>query len=183
MLKNLVRRLGFSIAEILVALTIIAILAAVLIPGLSGHVIRSDAGRIASDLTVLQTAIENFASDVHRYPANITQLTTAITGTDTDVNGANYPTNLVPKWKGPYVNRDVFGNLGTVAMNSSFGTLAGANSITYVTITLTAVQQRDFANIEDILDTGTTSSTSSSAGIVRWSSTNSSLTFLAVPLI
>lgn len=184
MLTRLTRKIGFTIAEILVALSILAILAAVLIPSLSSHVIRSDAGRIASDLTALQTAIQSFSSDVHRYPLNTTELTTALTGASNDLNGAPIPSSLQAKWKGPYVSRDVFGNIGIATLSTTFTAVVGDNSITYVAITLTGVSASDFANIEDILDSGTRSSTSSTKGSVRWTSASGgTLTFLALPLI
>jgi prepilin-type N-terminal cleavage/methylation domain-containing protein len=172
---------GFSIAEILVALSIIAILSAVLIPTLGGHIRRSDAGRISSDLTAMQSAIHAFAEDVHRYPGSVTDLLVAIDGSGFDVNGAPYPANLTPKWKGPYLERDPSTSLGVVGLNTSFGTLAGANAITYLKITLTSVSFKDFQTIEDILDSGTPSSTSSTLGVVRYSGTT--LTYLAVPLL
>lgn len=175
-------RRGFSVAEILVALMIMALLSAVIIPSIGGHVRRSDAGRIAADLTVLQSAIHAFAADVHRYPLNVSQLMNPINGSGFDVNGAPFPSNLTPKWKGPYIERDPSTSLGVVGLNTTFSTLAGSNAISYLTISLTSVPLRDFENIEAILDEGTASSTSSTAGAVRYSSTATTLTFLAVPL-
>lgn len=177
------KKQGFSVAEILVALMIMALLSAVLIPAIGGHVRRSDAGRIAADLTVVQSAIHSFAGDIHRYPANVSELMNAVTGLSTDVNGAPFPANLTPKWKGPYLERDPSTSLGVVGLNTTFGTLVGANGITYLTIMLTSVPSTDFGNIEAILDEGTATSTSSTAGAVRYSAGTTTLTFLAVPLL
>src|SRR5881398_2325208 len=88
-------RRGFTLAEVLVTLAIVAIMAAVLLPALNQQIAKGDTGRLASDLTNIQTAAQAFLSDVHRYPATLSQLTTAV-GT-TDINSATIPTALQSK--------------------------------------------------------------------------------------
>src|SRR6266550_2689580 len=87
MLRTAKTRRGFTLAEVLVTLAIIAIMAAILLPALNSQISKGDAGKIASDLTNIQQAAQAFVSDVHRYPADLTQLTTSV-GT-TDINGAS----------------------------------------------------------------------------------------------
>lgn len=173
---------GFTLAEVLVTLSIIAIMAAVLLPALNSQIGKGDAGRVASDLTNIQTGAQAFLSDVHRYPSSLTHLTTAIQTTDKDILGAFYPSTLVAKWKGPYVQKDAISPSGIGSFTSSFGTTTGGNSVNYLSIALTNVSQADFAKIEDLLDEGNLSTTSSTSGLVRYSSTNSTLTYLALPI-
>jgi prepilin-type N-terminal cleavage/methylation domain-containing protein len=177
-------RKGFTLAEVLVTLSIIAIMAAVLLPALNSQIGKGDAGRVASDLTNLQTGAQAFLSDVHRYPSSVTHLTTQITGSQTDRLGAQYPSTLVAKWKGPYVQKDIIAPSGVGTISSSFTSVAGGNGVNYLTITLSNVSPADFAKIEDILDEGNSSSTSSTTGLVRYSSTAASgtLTYLALPI-
>src|SRR5438552_3028167 len=78
---------GFTLAEVLVTLAIIAVMAAVLLPALNSQLSKGDTGRLESDLTTIQSAAQAFVSDVHRFPANVAALTTAITSGTVDLNG------------------------------------------------------------------------------------------------
>jgi prepilin-type N-terminal cleavage/methylation domain-containing protein len=171
---------GFTLAEVLVTLAIIAIMAAVLLPALNQQIAKGDTGRLASDLTNIQTAAQAFLSDVHRYPSTLAQLTTAVTGND--INQAAIPAALQLKWKGPYISRDVVSNTGGGGTIASSFSIVTSNSIPYLTVTVSPIASADFSNIEQVLDEGTTSSTSSTAGNIRWTSTGSTLTFLALPI-
>ena len=175
-------RRGFTLAEVLVTLAIIAIMAAVLLPALNQQISKGDTGRLASDLTNIQTAAQAFLSDVHRYPSTLSQLTTAV-GT-TDINSIAIPAALQAKWKGPYISRDVVSNTGgggTIA-DAFQKVTATTSNIPYLTINVTPIAPSDFANIEAVLDEGTASSTSSSAGNIRYNAASSTLSFLALPI-
>lgn len=177
------RRYGFTLAEVLVTLSIIAIMAAVLLPALNSQIGKGDAGRVASDLTNIQTGAQAFLSDVHRYPANLTHLTSQITVGQTDMLGNSYPSQLAAKWKGPYVQKDAVTPSGIGTFVSAFTTATGTNSINYLTVQLTGVSIQDFARIEELLDENISTSTSSTSGLVRWSSTSGgTLSYLALPI-
>jgi hypothetical protein len=88
----------------------------------------------------------------------------------------------VAKWKGPYVQKDAISPSGIGTFTSTFSQVAGTNGINYLSVSLTNVSAADFARIEDLLDEGNSSSTSSTSGLVRYSSTNSTLTYLALPI-
>lgn len=176
------KRRGFTLAEVLVTLSIIAIMAAVLLPALNSQIGKGDAGRVASDLTNIQTGAQAFLSDVHRYPSSLAHLTTAITSANTDILGSTYPNALASKWKGPYLQKDAISPSGLGSIQTAFTTTTGANSINYLSVVLNNVSHADFQRIEDLLDEGINSSTSSTSGLVRYSSTSSNLTYLALPI-
>jgi hypothetical protein len=76
----------------------------------------------------------------------------------------------------------VIANTASGIISNAFGTATGANSVSYLTVTVTNLSAADFANVENILDEGTASSTSATAGSIRYSAGSSSLTFLAIPI-
>src|SRR6185503_15499778 len=61
--KNL-RLIGFTLAEILVALALISLMAAVLLPTVAGQLLKGDAARTAEDLNAIRSGIEQFLADV-----------------------------------------------------------------------------------------------------------------------
>jgi prepilin-type N-terminal cleavage/methylation domain-containing protein len=174
-------RRAFSIAEILVALAIMAILSAVIIPRMNAHISEADAANIAGDLVTIQGAIKAFASDVHRYPGKIKQLSEIIDGNAKDINASSYPSNLVGNWQGPYLVRDLTDYIGIADIDASIKPVTGDNGVKYATIQINNLPFTEFAKIEKILDAGTSDATSSTAGVITYSGTT--LKFLAVPLM
>jgi type IV pilus assembly protein PilE len=171
---------GFTLAEVLVTIAIIAIMAAVLLPALNNQLSKGDTSRIASDLTNLQSGIQAFVSDIRQYPASTNQLVSTLSGSD--INGVTFTASAIADWKGPYVSRDVLSNTGGRASIASAFSKTSTNSTDFLTISLSPITADQFASLEGALDEGTTSSTSTSAGIIRYSSVSSTLFFLVTPI-
>lgn len=172
---------GFTLAEVLVTLAIIATMAAVLLPALNSQLSKGDAGRVASDLVTIRTGSQAFLSDVHRYPGTITQLTTSVGTTDLLVQPI--PTVLAGKWKGPYVNKGVVLNTSVGVISDAFTSVSTTNGINFLTISITGVALSDFQKIEDIIDEGVSAATASSTGQIRWLVASSgTLQYLALPI-
>ncbi len=175
-------RRGFTLAEVLVTIAILAILAAVLLPAVNSQLAKGDTARLTADLTSLRTGAQSFVSDVHKFPSTVAELTTAISSGSTDIDAVTFSSALVTRWKGPYVDREVVSNTAGGTISPTFSTLVGANAITYLTTTVTGVTGADFASVENVIDEGTSSTTSSSAGSIRYNSASSTLTFLLLPI-
>ena len=167
-------RQGFTLPEVLVTLAIVATLAAVLLPALNSQLSKGDAGRAASDLVSLQTAIGAFASDVRRYPGDMAQLNDTAAFT-TDINGASLA-NLKTKWKGPYLTKTlVSGNMPTAFGATILGDFDPLTS--YLVIELTNITQTDFNKVDQIID----ETVSATSGQLRWV-TGDTARFYATPL-
>ena len=180
------RRKGFSLAEILVALAILAALAAVLIPAVAGQISKSDVTRTMQDLTSIRTGIEQFVADVHRYPGKVSQLGNQITTLQMDVNNALYPAGLVGRWKGPYLGRDTLpGGYQTgfgAVVRDSVVKLTFQAGVNYATVVIAGITQTDFNRMDAEID-GTVSATT---GLLRWVTGGGSgvdtVKFLTIPI-
>ena len=189
--KQTLRLIGFTLAEILVALALIALLAAVLLPTVAGQILKGDAARVQQDLQAVRGGIDQFLADVHRYPGKYSDLSTKITTDNTkylDINGAAYSSGLVSKWSGPYVTKDTqnavietgFG--GTI--QNGLGLSANTNGINYVTIRIHGIAPADYDKIDQAIDgTATACPACRSNGLLRLvTSTIDTTKFLAVPV-
>jgi prepilin-type N-terminal cleavage/methylation domain-containing protein len=107
MSKN-VRRRGFTLPEVLVTITIVAVLAAVVVPAVLNQVSKGDTASVAGDVDALRTAISNFTTDTRHYPKSIHDLVSRPLFSENDLFGVQYGQTAVNAWKGPYfpINQD-----------------------------------------------------------------------------
>jgi general secretion pathway protein G len=173
---------GFTLAEILVALALMAVLAAVLLPTVAGQILKGDASRTTQDLQAIRSAAEQFLADVHRYPGKYTDLSKAITTSDKDILGANYTSGLTAKWKGPYIAATDTGTTGFGgAMQGTFGKfLNSTNNVNYLGVMILGISGPDFDKIDEQID-GTPANRT--AGLMRWVTGSPDTTrFFAIPI-
>lgn len=182
--KNIVSGRGFTLAEILVALALMAVLAAVLLPTVAGQIMKGDAGRVMQDLQAVRGGVEQFLADVRRYPGRYSDLSKVVATTNTDALGSAYNAGQVSRWKGPYVTKDTVNSQVETgfggAIRNPFGLFTNTNAIQYVTIVVTGISGPDFDKIDEQMD-GVVGRTS---GLLRWNSTGGidSTKFLALPI-
>ena|SRR5437667_3086313 len=99
---------AFTLAEILVALTIVALLTAVIVPTIGGKLRQSEATAIADERTNLTTAINAYRENVLKYPYKLDLLTnTPVAGSSQDICGTLMVATNVSKWQGPYLSRPI----------------------------------------------------------------------------
>jgi prepilin-type N-terminal cleavage/methylation domain-containing protein len=114
-MKKLIRR-GFTLPEILVTVTVIAVLASVVVPTVLQYASKGDAPSVATEIDALKKGIIGFTADTRHYPRSLYQLSTKIdtvTGTTdstaSDLSSAKYSDADVALWKGPYFEGTVTG--------------------------------------------------------------------------
>ena len=185
--KSFIRRVGFTLAEILIALALIAVLAAVLLPSVAGQIMKGDSGRTMQDLDAVRAGVDQFLADVHRYPMRVSHLTTKVLGTDKDVHGTLYPTGLASKWTGPYVTKTLndVGVLPTgfgAVIRDSLQKVTNTNSVQYVTVIIAGIDSAAFARLDLEIDGPSTSlANSRTLGLLRWV-TGDTAKYLATPI-
>lgn len=174
--------LGFTLVEVLVILAIIAVLAGVLVPVVTNQIRKAETGRVTSDLNGIRTGVEAFISDVKRYPNEIADLSSALDGTDEDINGDTYPTGLQNNWDGPYIDRVM---VSADSLDTGFGgmiqdTLQSVdhpgNNVAYLTVAITSIGEADFDEVDAVIDDGD----GPAAGRLHF--TNDTLKYLAIPI-
>jgi prepilin-type N-terminal cleavage/methylation domain-containing protein len=178
------RAQGFTLAEVLVAITLIVALSAVLIPSIARHTSRAHAQRVAGDLQTVSDAIHYFYASVERLPANLGQLETqpATDGTAPALlPGTTIPADLARKWKGPYLRqRNLASPVPTgfgAAIASAIGT-GTLNGVVYATLSVTGLKSSEFAAVDRILDGGD----GAAAGDFRYDSGSSAATYFSTPV-
>lgn len=89
-------RRGFTLMEMLVVITIIAILAALIVPQLINKADQARVAKAKSDIASLDTAIQTYRLEVGKYPS-----------TDDGLNALVTQPSDAPNWKGPYVTHAI----------------------------------------------------------------------------
>jgi prepilin-type N-terminal cleavage/methylation domain-containing protein len=167
-MKTRKRKRGFSLGEILVAVAITAVIAAVVIPSIGGQLNKGDVGRVSGDLTSIQNAVQQFLADVRRYPSAMASLQakpSAATAADTGANGSGqYTATQVARWRGPYMTKD-FSSSALTGFSGSFVTLFKVCNATgtctanpagqrYLTVLLPGLSSLEMAQIDSSMDDG-----------------------------
>lgn len=65
------RRGGFTLAELVVVVAVVAFLAAIAAPNLQRAIVKARAAEAVSDLQVVRVAVLNYHADNHTYPGDV----------------------------------------------------------------------------------------------------------------
>jgi len=107
----ILRRRGFTLAEVLIALAIAATMAAVLFPAMAAQLRRGQSAATASALSNLRDAIAAYRGNVSDYPRTLSQLTNALVVGATDACGNVVSAAQRAAWRGPYLTQNISGNM------------------------------------------------------------------------
>lgn len=88
------RRSGYSLIEVLIAVAIVALLAALIAPRLFGQLDSSQITAARTQIRMIETALDSYRLDIGRYPAPEEGLAAL----------AAPPPDLVDRWNGPYLD-------------------------------------------------------------------------------
>lgn len=185
------RKSGFSLAEILVAIAIVAVVAAVVIPSIGGQLRSGDESRVQQDLMNIRGGIEQFLADVRRYPKSVGQLTNLPLVTHSGLVGGVFNTGQVGRWRGPYLSKDSVSALKTgydVTLTSSFDTLSlslsglafSATGTRYLRLILAGFDSTNALRLDQKMDDGDLLT-----GQIRWTvntATLDTLYYLTLPV-
>jgi general secretion pathway protein G len=89
-------RKGFTMIEILVVIVIIATLASAVVLTVADKPDQAKVARAKADISVMETALENFRLDMNRYPTEEDGLKALVKRPEDDEDD---------RWKGPYIKR------------------------------------------------------------------------------
>lgn len=162
-------RPGFSLAEILVAIAIIALLLAVIVPTVTSRIRDGQGSAIARTVSSLRDGLLEYRADVRRYPTHLRYLSAA-PGSATDICGQAVPASFLANWKGPYVNRAI----GTTGIKVDEATVLDSIVRTPTTFTATTtgvlairVEEVDSA-VARLIERDHDVAADFTAGTIRW---------------
>lgn len=95
-------RRGFTLMEVVITLSIIAIVAAILVPMISNNIRTARLARAQSDVATIGKAIAQFHQDMARWPVNSGATQCAILFSDVDATNDGIPDNssIPAAWSG-----------------------------------------------------------------------------------
>ena len=176
MLKR--RREAMTIVEVLIALAILAIIAAVVLPTTAGQLRDGHAAALANQLANLRDAIGNYRQNVGAYPISLTQLTTQPVG-GADACGTALSNPEVNAWRGPYINQNIVGNMpvGSAIVVASL-TRAPAGTIGLLQIRAARVENDIASELEEQFDGNANFAT----GTILWTAAGDDTLTFQIPI-
>ena len=180
---------GFTILELVVALTMVVVMLAVIVPSVKTRLDQAQASSLQTTLDGVLLGIRNYKTNVARYPQRLQQLSyIPTTNRPFDICGNNI-LGSASKWRGPYVSVQIDTTSPTDPA-SPRGLPIGdyvANDLlvrspTYsstpgrVEVQVPDVIKDDYTNLNLLVDGQSvpplTANGSDTAGTVRWTSTS-----------
>jgi type II secretion system protein G len=180
---------GFTLLEILVALVLIGLLAGALVPTVVNQLGRGETNRLVEDLTAIEGASKSFRVDVQRWPGGLRNLVTQPSTSDVSLTGATYPSALISRWRGPYLERgsipgDTIVTAGGGVILPTFTSVAWGGT-NFFTVKVKGITQENARAARLVMDGDT--AVAATSGRVRWKtgggSSPDTLIFHAAPAL
>ena len=105
---------GFTLMELMVVISMIGILTAVSVVGISSHRAKGRDGQRVANINAIAVSLQNYYAQYHQYPAdlNILQTSGFLTTVPEDPQGGGYVYNPTPDG-GPYTGYTLSASLET----------------------------------------------------------------------
>ena len=149
-------RRGFTLAEVLVALAILAIVGAFVIPVVFSQIRASQVAALSQTYAGLSQGIAEFKRATTRYPLLLSSLTAAPAATDDDICGNDLGATNATLWRGPYATRQITTSgvlVGEYTIRNTLRRVAGTP--VFLMIDAAAVSADVVTDLESQLDAGT----------------------------
>jgi prepilin-type N-terminal cleavage/methylation domain-containing protein len=166
---------AFSLVEILVAVAIVTIVAAFVIPMVFSRVSDASIDRQASTLTTLAQATMTYHDHVGMWPSSLTQLTTAPAPGATNLCGNAMAAKDTARWLGPYVNFAIAGDI-SIEGNTILAALVRSPSASAAPGVLQIRLQFPESSVRTTMQTLLDTDGDPLAGVIRWSGTDPTVT-------
>lgn len=161
---------GFTAVEILVAMAIVAVLSAIVVPEIMGRIRDSRRSALSQTLFGLTQGIAEYKKAVTRYPQKLSLLTTApVLGVAEDACGNLLSGTNINNWRGPYVSRQLLATgipMGDGNIADSLERVAGPP--TYLLMRVTNVDRSIALLLESELDAPPPALPDSATGTIRF---------------
>ncbi|HVX39838.1 MAG TPA: prepilin-type N-terminal cleavage/methylation domain-containing protein [Gemmatimonadaceae bacterium] len=180
---------GFTLPEILVSITLLAILAAVVVPTIASQVKKGDPTRMGNDFLAIRGGVEQFLSDVRKYPKSIGQLTSQISTSMSPLVGSSFGKADSARWRGPYLTKDSVAADTTgygLGITQPFDTMSlavsgnqrGSGKL-YLVATVLGIDTLSWQQVDQLFDDG-----QSLTGTIRWrkGTSTDTLRYLVMPI-
>ena len=162
------RRTGFTLAETLVTVAIIAVLAAVVVPAVTQQLSKGDAPSLQGSISALQTSVTSFVTDVRKFPRRISQLVNAPLAADSALGPYVIGAQGAAAWKGPYATFSLAsGDSLSLGMN-----LKALDSLTNVSNRIQVILSGSTSHTEMLhIDSLIDGASGNAAGNLTWTNT------------
>ena len=156
-------RRAFTVLEIVVAIFILALMGAAIIPALMGRVRDAQSSALSQTLFSLSLAVFEYRKAVSVNPSQLTQLAAKPLDTDDDACGANIGVGNVNNWRGPYVSRELLSagiGIGDAKISNQLSRVSGPPVVLFIDVEFVDAQaaidiDRQFDGATDTPTTGT----------------------------
>jgi prepilin-type N-terminal cleavage/methylation domain-containing protein len=185
MTRGIARR-GFTLVEVITAVAVASLLAAVTIPTVMSRLAYGKGKALAGEIQAIASALQAFNDNTGSYPLYLDELGT-LTGTSSHTDntcGGFMTSTQINSWKGPYLSRPIApgNNYITADDNTILNQLTRvAGPPAYLQITINGVSSDVAAVVEELID-GPVVANSYTTGSFLWTSGTGVATYrLVVP--
>lgn len=123
-------RAAFTLAEVLVAVALVAVLASVTIPTIRGRLREGEEDAIVQEFDDLSSAIIAYQQNVGKYPPSLDYLMALPSSGATDFCGNNLTTTQKNNWRGPYISRTINGGTYVIGQQDTVEDIIASSTVT-----------------------------------------------------